>query len=80
MEAFRSSLKTGLTSMAELIQAKKVYYSTIEVFVTSDSLLLNLRCIVDHMKRECHMYIFGSKGFLYMENKEACGNTLMNGY
>jgi len=66
--------------MAELIQATKVYYSTIEGFVTGDSLLLNLRCVADHMKREHHIYIFGGEGFFHMENEEVCGDTLMNSY
>ena len=57
MEAFGSSLKTGSMSMAELIQATKVYYLTVEGFVTSNPLLLNLRCIADHIKREHHMYV-----------------------
>jgi len=66
--------------MAELIQATKVYYSTVEGFVTGNPLLLNLRYMADHMKRERHMYVFGGEGFLHMENEEACGDTLMNGH
>ena len=64
--------------MAELIQATKVYYSTVEGFVTSDPPLLNLRRVADHMKRERHMCVFGGEGFLHMENEETCGDTLMN--
>ena len=42
--------------MAELIQAMKVYYSTVERPLTSDPLLLNLRCMVGHIVREHGMY------------------------
>ena len=80
MEVFGSSMKTGSTSMAELIQATKVYYSTVEGFVTSDPPLLNLRRVADHMERERHMYVYGGEGFLHMENEEVCGDTLMNGH
>jgi len=51
LDAFRSS-------MAELIQATKVYYSTVEEFVTSDPLLLNLRRVAGHITRESDMYVF----------------------
>ena len=52
LDVFGSSLKTGSTSMAELIQATKAYYSTSEGFVTSDPLLLNLRHVAGHITRE----------------------------
>jgi len=69
MEVFGSSLKTGSTSMAELIQAKKVYYSTVEGFITSDPPLLNLRRMVDHMKRERHMYLAVRASFTWRMRK-----------
>ena len=80
IEAFGSSMKIGSTLMAELIQATKLYYSTVEGFITGNPLLLNLRYMADHMKRECHMYVFSGEGLLHMENEEACGDTLMNGH
>ena len=43
--------------MAEVIPATHVYYSTVEGFVTSDPLLLNLRCVAGHIERERHMYV-----------------------
>jgi len=61
--------------MAELIQATKVYYSTVEGFVTSDPLLLNLRRVAGHIERERDMYVF-----LDWKNGDACANTLMNGH
>ena len=75
--AFRSSLGIGSTSMAEFIQATKAYYSTVEGFVTSDPLLLNLRRVAGHITRERDMYI---EEDLAWENGEACGDTLMNGH
>jgi len=57
-----------------------VYYLTVEGFVTGNPLLLNLRYMADYMKREHHMYIFGSEDLLHMENEEAHGDTLMNGH
>ena len=66
------------TSMAELIQATKVYYSTVEGFVTSDPLLLNLRRVAGHIMRERDMYDIGY--ILREKNGETCGDTLMNGH
>ena len=66
--------------IAELIQVKKVYYLTVEEFVTSNPLLLNLRHMIDHLKRGHHMYIFSSEGFLHIENEKVCKDTLMNGH
>jgi len=65
--------------MAELIQATKVYYSTVEGFVTSDPLLLNLRRVAGHIEREHGMYNFDGGG-VFDKNREACGDTLMNGH
>jgi len=56
--------------MADFIQATKAYYSTVEGFLTSDPLLLNLRHVVDHIEREHHIY----------NMMETCGDTLMNGH
>ena len=78
LEAFRSSLEIGSTSMTELTQATKAYYSTVEGFVTSDPLLLNLRRVAGHIIREHDMYDIG--GVLRWTNGEACGDTLMNGH
>ena len=78
LRAFGSSLEIDLR--AELIQATKVYYSTVEEFVTSDPLLLNLRRVAGHITREGGMYVFASGGVLERKNGEACGDTLMNGH
>jgi len=78
LNAFGSSLE--IDSRAEVIQATKVYYSTIEGFLTSDPLLLNLRCMAGHIKKERGMYIFRSGGILQEKNGKACANTLMNGH
>jgi len=67
-------------SIAEVIQAIKAYYSTIEGFVTSNPLLLNLKHMAGHITREYDMYIFHSGGILVWKNMDACGDTLMNGY
>jgi len=56
--AFGSSLKTGSTSMAELIQATKAYYSSVEGFLTRDPLLSNLRRVAGHIERERDTYGF----------------------
>ena len=66
--------------MAECIQAMKAYYLTVEGFVTSNPLLLNLRCMADHITREYDIYVFHGRDVLHTENGEACGDTLMNGY
>ena len=58
LNAFGWFLKIDSTSMAELIQATKVYYSTVEVFLTSDLLLLNLRRMAGHITRERDIYNF----------------------
>ena len=76
LRAFGSSLERGSTSMAELIQATKAYYSTVEGFVTSDPLLLNLRRVAGHIKREGGMYVFRGE----QKNGEACADILMNGH
>jgi len=60
--------------MAELVQATKAYYSTVEGFVTSDPLLLNLRRVAGHITRERGVYIIS---FLHMST---CVDTLMNGH
>jgi len=64
--------------MAELIQATKAYYSTVEGFVTSDPLLLNLRRVAGHIMRERDMYDI--RGILERKNGEACADSLMNGH
>jgi len=66
--------------MAELIQATKAYYSTVEGFVTSDPLLLNLRRVAGHIMRENEMYNFDDGGILERKNGEACVDSLMNGH
>jgi len=66
--------------VAELIEATKVYYSTVEGFVTSDPLLLNLRRMAGHIERERNMYVFAGGRVLDWRNRETCGDTLMNGH
>ena len=78
--AFELSLKRGSTSTAELVQATKAYYSTVEGFVTSDPLLLNLRRVAGHIMRERGMYDFSGGYILREKNGETCGDTLMNGH
>jgi len=80
LEAFRLSLEMDSTSIAELIQATKVYYSTVEGFVSSDPLLLNLRRVAGHIERELGMYVFRGRNDLGWKNGEACADTLMNGH
>ena len=80
LDVFGSSLKTGSTSMAELIQATKAYYSTSEGFVTSDPLLLNLRHVAGHITRERDMYVFRGGGVLRGKNLVMCADSLMNGH
>ena len=80
LNAFEASLERGSTSMAELVQATKAYYSTVEGFVTGDPLLLNLRRVADHMKRERDMYVFAGGGVLERKNGKACADSLMNGH
>ena len=77
LRAFESSLDRGSTSMAELVQATKAYYSTVEGFVTSDLLLLNLRRVAGHIMRERDMY---NISFLSTKNGKACVDSLMNGH
>ena len=77
LNAFGSSLKTGSTSMAELIQATKVYYWTVD---TSDLLLLNLRRVAKHIMRERGMYNFAGGHILDWGNMDACVDSLMNGH
>ena len=77
LEAFGLSLERGSMSMAELVQATKVYYSTVEEFLTSNALLLNLRCVAGHIERELGMYIGNDLDWM---NGEACGDSLMNGH
>ena len=78
LRAFELSLEIGSTSMAEVIQATKAYYLTVEVFVTSDPLLLNLRRMAGHIERERGMDGLGmyNLGILV----ETCGDSLMNGH
>ena len=78
--AFQESLEMVSTSMAELIQATKAYYLTVEGFVTSDPLLLNLRRVAGHITREHDMYVFRGEGFLGWKIVEACVGSLMNGH
>ena len=66
--------------MAECIQATKAYYSTVEGFVTSDPLLLNLRRVAGHIIRERGMYDFSGGYILREKNGETCGDILMNGH
>ena len=77
LRAFVSSLEHGSTSMTELIQATKAYYSTVEGFLTSNPLLSNLRRVTGHIEREFDMYGFVGGSILVVE---ACGDTLMNGH
>ena len=60
LEAFGLFLEIDSTSMAELVQNTKVYYLTVEGFLASDSLLLNLRRVAGHIVREHDMYNFDS--------------------
>ena len=78
LRAFESPLEIDSTSMAEVLQATKAYYSTVEGFITSDPLLLNLRRVACHIIREHDMYDIG--GVLERKNVEACVDTLMNGH
>ena len=73
LRVFEASLEMDSTSMAELVQATKTYYLTVEGFVTSDPLLLNLRRVAGHIERERGMY---NLGILV----GACRDTLMNGH
>jgi len=66
--------------MAECIQAIKVYYSTVEGFVTSDPPLLNLRHMAKHIEREHGLYGGSISMNLSMKNGKACVDTLMNGH
>ena len=77
LRAFEASI--GWTSMTELTQATKAYYSTVEGFVTGDPLLLNLRRVAGHITRERGMYNLGmyNLGILHVET---CGGILMNGH
>jgi len=79
LRAFESSLEIDSTLMAVCIQATKAYYSTIEGFVTSDPLLLNLRRVAGHITRERGMYNLGmyNLGILHVKT---CGGILMNGH
>jgi len=67
-----------LTSIAELVQAIKVYYSTVEGFLTSDPLLSNLRHMAGHIIRECDMYNSDSEFILCEKNGDVCADSLMN--
>ena len=66
--------------MAELIQATEVYYLTVEGFLTSDPLQLNLRHVAGHIMRECGMYDFSGGYILREKNGKACVDSLMNGH
>ena len=78
--AFQKSLEIDSMSMAELIQATKVYYLTVEGFVTSDPLLLNLGRVAGHIIRERDMYDFAGGSFLGDKNGGVCADTLINGH
>jgi len=80
LRAFRSPLGMDSTSTAELVQATKAYYSTVEGFITSDPLLLNLRRVAGHIMRERGMYDFSGGYILREKNGKACGDSLMNGH
>ena len=69
LNAFKESI--GSTSTAELVQATKAYYSTVEGFLTSDPLLLNLRRVAGHIMRERGVYNL---------HADTCADTLMNGH
>jgi len=66
--------------MAKLIQATKAYYLTVEGFLTSNLLLLNLRCVTGHIVRERDIYNFNSELYFYEKNIGMCGDTLMDGH
>jgi len=74
LRVFWLSLETGSMLAAEFIQATEVYYLTVEEFVTSNPLLLNLRCVADYITRERGMY---NLGILHVSK---CTDTLMNGH
>jgi len=76
--AFELSLGISLTSIAELVQATKAYYLTVEGFITSDPLLLNLRCMAGYIMRELDMYDIGD--VTDWKNVDACVDNLMNGH
>ena len=80
LRAFGWSLGMDSTSMAELVQATKAYYSTVEGFLTSDPLLLNLRRVAGHIVREGGMYNFAGGHVLVWKNGDACVDSLMNGH
>lgn len=65
--------------MAKYIQVIKVYYLTVERFLTSNPLLLDLRYIASHITREQDMYNFNSRGFLN-NNMKVYKDSLMNRY
>ena len=67
-----------MTSIAELVQAIKVYYSTVEGFLTSDPLLSNLRHVAGYIMRECDMYNSNSEFILCEKNGDVCADSLMN--
>ena len=69
-----------MTSIAELVQATKVYYSTVEEFLTSDPLLSNLRHMAGHIMRECNMYNSDSEFILCEKNEDVCVDSLINRY
>jgi len=80
LRAFGLSLDTmanNSTSIVEYIQATRVHYSTVEGFLTSDPLLLNLRRVAGHIVREHDM---NDGRVLCRKNLEACGEILMNGH
>ena len=66
--------------MADFIQATKAYYSTVEGFLTSDPLLLNLRRVAGHITRERDMYVIRGGGVLRSKNLVMCADSLMNGH
>ena len=71
------TMTNNSTSIVEYIQATKVHYSTVEGFLTSDPLLLNLRRVAGHIMREHDM---NNGRVLCRKNLEAYGEILMNGH
>jgi len=66
--------------MTKLVRATEAYYLTVEGFITSNLLLLNLRYVADHIERERGMHNFSSGYVLVWKNRDACADTLMNGH
>ena len=58
----------NLTSIAEFLQAIKMYYLAVEEFLTSNLLLLNLIHVASHIKKEHDIYSFVSRNILCNKN------------